>query len=88
VKGLAGADMLPGFLPASPAAPGVSELNLREATSRLERDLILEAERRSNGVRKETSRLLGIDPRNLGYYFRKHGLGDAVDDGGEPPATD
>ena len=25
-------------------------------------------------MRKEAARLLGIDPRNLGYYLRKHGL--------------
>jgi DNA-binding NtrC family response regulator len=75
VRGLAGADMLPGLFPPSAASLTASELNLREATGRLERDLILEADRRSNGLRKETARLLGIDPRNLGYYFRKHGLG-------------
>jgi transcriptional regulator with GAF, ATPase, and Fis domain len=28
--------------------------------------------RRSGGVRKEAARLLGIDQRNLAYYFRKH----------------
>ena len=33
-----------------------------------------EALRRSGGVRREAASLLGIDPRNLGYYFRKHGL--------------
>ena len=33
-----------------------------------------EALRRSAGVRREAARLLGIDARNLGYYFRKHGL--------------
>jgi DNA-binding NtrC family response regulator len=83
VHGLAGADMLPGLFPPSAASLTASELNLREATGRLERDLILEAERRSNGVRKETARLLGIDPRNLGYYFRKHGLGgETAEEGG------
>ena len=34
----------------------------------------MEAQRRSQGVRKEAARLLGIDPRNLAYYLRKHGL--------------
>jgi len=51
--------------------PG-TELNLREVLSQHERELILEAQRRSKGVRKEAARLLGIDPRNLGYYLRKH----------------
>ena len=48
---------------------------------RLERDLLLEAQRRSGGVRKEAAHLLGIDPRNLAYYLRKHGLGDAAEEG-------
>jgi transcriptional regulator with GAF, ATPase, and Fis domain len=25
-------------------------------------------------VRKDAAQLLGIDPRNLSYYMRKHGL--------------
>jgi len=66
---------------AASGAPGASgtvaaesgrELNMRDALNRLERDLLLEAHRRSGGVRKEAARLLGIDPRNLGYYFHKH----------------
>jgi transcriptional regulator with GAF, ATPase, and Fis domain len=76
-------EMLPagaGGPPPESAAAGPSDLNLREATNRLERELLLEAQRRSNGVRKEAARLLGIDPRNLNYYFRKHGLAE----GGEP----
>jgi DNA-binding NtrC family response regulator len=54
------------------------ELNLRAALHRLERDVVREALRRSNGVRKEAARLLGIDPRNLGYYLRKHRLEEAT----------
>jgi DNA-binding NtrC family response regulator len=65
--------------PESPAAGG--ELNLREALTHLERDLLLEAQRRSSGVRKEAARLLGIDPRNLAYYLRKHGLADGGEEG-------
>jgi len=34
------------------------------------------SQRRSKGVRKEAARLLGIDPRNLNYYMRKHRLED------------
>ncbi|HKC12417.1 MAG TPA: sigma-54 dependent transcriptional regulator [Vicinamibacteria bacterium] len=56
----------------TPAAPGLDgDLNLRGALDRLERDLLLEALRRSGGVRKEAARLLGIDRRNLAYYLRK-----------------
>jgi transcriptional regulator with GAF, ATPase, and Fis domain len=57
------------------------ELNLRDALNRLERELLLEAHRRADGVRKEAARLLGIDPRNLSYYMRKHDLdADAVEE--------
>ncbi|HET7294370.1 MAG TPA: sigma-54 dependent transcriptional regulator [Vicinamibacteria bacterium] len=63
---------------AVPAPRGGSEpagdLNLRATLNRHERELLLEAQRRSGGVRKETARLLGIDPRNLAYYLHKHGL--------------
>jgi DNA-binding NtrC family response regulator len=66
-----------------PALDGeaIGELNLRTALTRLERDLVKEAVRRSAGVRKEAARLLGIDARNLGYYLRKHHLdADAIGD--------
>jgi transcriptional regulator with GAF, ATPase, and Fis domain len=43
--------------------------------------LLLEAQRRSGGVRKEAARLLGIDPRNLAYYLHKHGLADGGEEG-------
>jgi DNA-binding NtrC family response regulator len=62
------------------AAPGERELNLRESLNGLERELLLEAQRRAGGVRKEAARLLGIDPRNLAYYLHKHELSA---DGGE-----
>jgi DNA-binding NtrC family response regulator len=76
VHGLDGAGMLPAASDsAAPFAPE-SDLNLREAVNRLERDLLVEAQRRADGVRKEAARLLGVDPRNLSYYLRKHGLTD------------
>ena len=64
-----------GFEPASgptrrPQAG--AELNLRTALGRREREVVLEALKRSGGLRKEAARLLGIDQRNLGYYLRKH----------------
>src|SRR6185436_1340617 len=49
-------------------------LDLRTALGRCERAAVVEALRRSQGVRKEAARLLGIDQRNLGYYVRKHGI--------------
>ncbi|HZI94251.1 MAG TPA: sigma-54 dependent transcriptional regulator [Patescibacteria group bacterium] len=51
-----------------------ADLNIRAALGRREKEVILEALRRSGGVRKEASRLLGIDQRNLGYYLRKHDI--------------
>src|SRR5207249_784773 len=54
------------------------ELSLRSALARREKEVVLEALRRSGGVRKEAARLLGIDQRNLAYYFRKHGIDGRV----------
>jgi DNA-binding NtrC family response regulator len=62
-----------GVEPSAPPAPG-QDLNLRAALLGRERDIVLEAVRRSQGVRKEAARLLGIDQRNLSYYLRKHGI--------------
>jgi two-component system response regulator AtoC len=72
VDGLRHLDLLPGGGP--PAAETVSDLNLRNALGRLERELLLEALQRARQVRKDAAALLGIDPRNLNYYLRKHGL--------------
>jgi len=60
--------------PAEGAPAGERALNLREALNKLERELLLEAHRQAGGVRKDAARLLGIDPRNLSYYMRKHDL--------------
>ena len=60
--------------PAEGAPMAERELNLREALNKLESELLLEAHRRAGGVRKDAARLLGIDPRNLSYYMRKHHL--------------
>ncbi len=83
-RGLADLDLAPASSGA-PAPEGTSgperELNLRDALNKLERELLLEAHRRAGGVRKEAARLLGIDPRNLSYYMRKHDLdADAVEE--------
>jgi DNA-binding NtrC family response regulator len=67
----------------APRQPGERELNLRESLNRLERDLLLEAQRRAGGVRKQAAHLLGIDPRNLAYYLHKHDLGAEAGDGPE-----
>jgi len=84
-RGLEDLDLAPGGgASASPAGgPPLAgrELNLRDALNKLERELLLEAHRRAGGVRKEAAHLLGIDPRNLSYYMRKHDLdADAVEE--------
>jgi two-component system response regulator AtoC len=65
-----GDDTGPGVSSEPPAA-GTS---LRDVLARSEKQAVVEALRRSGGVRKEAARLLGIDQRNLAYYFRKHGI--------------
>ncbi len=60
--------------PGADASSGEHELNIRAVVARHERESIVEALRRSRGVRKEAARLLGIDQRNLAYYLRKHGI--------------
>ena len=77
-RGLAALDLAPEPVASGPGAAAgpdaPQDLALRDNLDRLERSLIVEAQRRSRGVRREAARLLGIDPRNLAYYFRKHGL--------------
>jgi len=65
-----------------PAAPPAGEaMALRTVIAESERRAVIEALRRARGVRKEAARLLGIDQRNLAYYFRKHGIDpDALPD--------
>ena len=60
-------------LPSS-ASPG--DLNLRRNLDSTERSLLLHAIERAGGRKKDAAAMLGIDPRNLGYYLRKHGLGE------------
>jgi len=79
-RGLAALDLAPEPVAAGPSrtaadpAATSGDLGLRDNLDRLERSLLVEAHRRSRGVRREAARLLGVDPRNLAYYFRKHGL--------------
>jgi DNA-binding NtrC family response regulator len=73
--GLASLSLSPVHGVASTAAVASGQdLDLRRALGRCERDVLVEALRRSAGVRKEAARLLGIDQRNLGYYLRKHDI--------------
>jgi DNA-binding NtrC family response regulator len=76
VHGLEALDLAQAGPPSLHAAVGPADrdLNLRESLNRLERELLLEAQRRAGGVRKQAAHLLGIDPRNLAYYLHKHGI--------------
>jgi len=49
-----------------------AELNLRRNLEQLERGLVLKALAKTRGKKREACDLLGIDARNLGYYFKKH----------------
>ena len=82
-RGLEDLDLAPAGSVSPPEGTSLAgrELNLRDALNKLERELLLEAHRRAGGVRKEAAHLLGIDPRNLSYYMRKHDLdADAVEE--------
>jgi two-component system response regulator AtoC len=74
--GLEALDLAQAGPPSLHAAVGPTDrdLNLRESLTRLEHELLLEAQRRAGGVRKQAAHLLGIDPRNLAYYLHKHGI--------------
>ena len=71
-----------GEVPATVFQPvdRLSKLELRETLLQAEREIIEEALRRANGVRREAARLLAVDERNLSYFLRKHGLGRARDE--------
>ncbi len=47
---------------------------LRERMQRFERRVVLEAFERAGGVRKDVAKILGIDPRNVSYFLRKHNI--------------
>ncbi|MCB9914847.1 MAG: sigma-54-dependent Fis family transcriptional regulator [Planctomycetes bacterium] len=55
-------------------ASGSDKLHLRLNLDATEKELVLRALERAEGVKKMAAHLLGIDARNLGYYLRKHGL--------------
>ncbi len=78
---LASLDLPPLEGPRRSGPADESDLSLRTRLSAVEREIVLEALKRSNGVRKEAARLLGIDPRNLPYYLRKHGIDASAIDG-------
>ncbi len=72
------ADMLRGLLGPGrrrePAPDG--DFDLRRKLERAERRFLEDALEAAGGSKKEAARLLGVDPKNLSYYLRKHGLTD------------
>lgn len=75
------------------AAPALAELppegcNLDEVLGEVERRLILQALDRTNGVRKNAAKLLGITFRSLRYRLAKHALADDEENegGSDEPA--
>jgi DNA-binding NtrC family response regulator len=59
----------------SERAPAAT-LHLRSRLDEVEKGLVESALAQSGDSRKKAAFLLGIDPRNLSYYLRKHGLKD------------
>ena len=55
---------------------GKSDLHLRTRLDATEKEIVLAALARSEGKKKDAALMLGIDPRNLGYYLRKHDIKD------------
>ena len=62
---------------ALPQPSGPREFHLRRNLDAAEKEIILRAIAHTHGKKKEASILLGIDPRNLGYYLRKHAIAEA-----------
>lgn len=52
------------------------EFSLRDKLNFFEKQIIQDALKRANGVKKQAASLLQIDPRNLPYLLRKHNLSD------------
>ncbi len=58
------------------AEPSEDDFNLKRRVEALERRLVEGAIERAGGRKRDAALLLGIDPKNLGYYLRKLGLRD------------
>jgi DNA-binding NtrC family response regulator len=73
-------DLLRGILESalsSPKATGPYEFHLRANLDAVERKLLLRVLAHTKNHRKEAALLLGIDPRNLSYYLKKHRISEA-----------
>ncbi len=77
-----GAVILPAHLPSNLTASGAgketadfsAEFSLREKLNQFEKQIIQDALKRANGIKKQAAAILQIDPKNFSYLLRKHGL--------------
>ena len=60
------------ILSASQGKTPFETLNLRRTLEITERETILNALNRTNWVKKRAAQILGIDPKNLSYFLKKH----------------
>jgi transcriptional regulator with GAF, ATPase, and Fis domain len=80
-----GSVIRPGDLPPSvrpAAADDPSASHLRTELLRVERRIVVDAYRSGGGDRRAVANLLGIDPRNLSYFLKKHAIGPCSAAGG------
>ena len=54
--------------------PRSAEPGLRDKLNTVEKQILIEALTRANGIRKRAAAMLGVDARNLPYLLRKHRL--------------
>jgi len=64
----------PSSLPEKLASNQCSDSSLSCRLRLAEREIILEALSKSNGVKSRAAKVLGIDRRNFNYFLNKHGL--------------
>ncbi len=73
----------------SPSEDPPSNLSLRERLHLIERQIVVQTLQQTNWVRKDAAEKLGIDPRNLGYFLKKHDIreGDRESAPAEEPGS-
>jgi len=62
------------ILDASLGKTSCHSLNLKRRLESTENQTILNALDRTNWIKKSAAQILGIDPRNLSYFLKKHGI--------------
>lgn len=78
--------IFPSSLPINLAKPGTAgstheaavEQGLRVKLTLIEKEIILEALVRANGIMRRAATMLQVDPRNLPYLLRKHHLRETI----------